>query len=91
MEAGRCILKKALLFVPLLLKQNGKMNTLQLPDKWINYLLNLPETGMGYQVVNVVLKNGKVLHKKKVINSSILILPQNEKIKKEEIVKIETD
>lgn len=67
------------------------MNSLQLPNKWVNYLVNLPETGMGYQLVNIFLKNGKVLYKRKVINSSILILPPNEKLKKEEIVKIEAE
>jgi hypothetical protein len=67
------------------------MNTLQLPNKWVNHLLKLPETGVGYQLVKIFLKNGKVLHNNKVINGSVLILPPEEKIHKDEIVKIEAE
>lgn len=67
------------------------MNTVPLSPKWIEYLLQLPETGMGYQLVKIFLKNGKVLHKRKVINGSLLVLPPNEIISKDEIVKIEVE
>jgi hypothetical protein len=67
------------------------MNSLQLPHKWTDYLMKLPETGMGYQLVKIVLKNGKVLHHKKVLNGSVLLLTTNEKISKEEILKIEAE
>ncbi len=53
-----------------------------------NYLINQPETGMGYQVVKVILKNGKVLHRQKVINSSILLLSGNESITENDIDEI---
>ena len=33
--------------------------TVVLSKKWASYLSSLPETGMGYQVVAVVLKNGQ--------------------------------
>jgi hypothetical protein len=32
---------------------------LRLPEKWIRYLLTHPETGMGYYIVSVVLKDGR--------------------------------
>ena len=32
----------------------------QLPDKWIDVLVNTPESGMGYHHVNVETKDGKV-------------------------------
>src|SRR5204863_5750146 len=54
--------------------------TLKLSDTFINILVNLPENGMGYQVVKVILKSGKVLHQHKVINSSLLMLEENENI-----------
>jgi len=65
--------------------------TLKLTDNWINYLINLPESGMGYHVVKVVIKGGKVLTKHKVLNSSILILEGDEKIKVSDIEKIELE
>jgi len=50
--------------------------TLKLPDSFINILVNLPESGMGYQIVKVILKSGRVLHQHKVINSSLLMLEE---------------
>jgi hypothetical protein len=46
--------------------------TIQLPNKHTTFLANLPETGMGYQLVKVILKNGKILNNYKVLNSSLL-------------------
>lgn len=34
---------------------------IQLDQQWIDYLIQMPETGMGYQKVNVTLLNGVVL------------------------------
>ena len=65
--------------------------TLKLPDSFINILVNLPETGMGYQIVKVILKSGKVLHQHKVINSSLLMLEKNENITEKDIEKIELE
>jgi hypothetical protein len=67
------------------------MNTIQLPNKWTNFLANLPESGMGYQLVSVFLKNGKVLKKHKVLNASTLLLESQEKISENEIARIELD
>jgi hypothetical protein len=63
--------------------------TLNLTDNWISLLLNLPEKGMGYHLVNIFLKNGKVLSKHKVLNSSVLILEENENISVEDIERIQ--
>lgn len=55
------------------------MNTLQLPLAFTKHLIKLPETGMNYQLVKVVLKNGLILNDHKVLNSSLLVLNQDEK------------
>ena len=65
--------------------------TLKLSDSFINVLVNLPENGMGYQIVKVILKSGKVLHQHKVINSSLLMLEKNENITEKDIEKIELE
>ena len=65
--------------------------TLKLPDSFINLLINLPENGMGYQIVKVILKSGQVLHKHKVLNSEILMLEENENITIKDIDKIELE
>ena len=65
--------------------------TLKLSDSFINILVNLPENGMGYQIVKVILKSGKVLHQHKVINSSLLMLEKNENITEKDIEKIELE
>lgn len=66
----------------------GAMRTLQLPVKFTDELIKLSETGMGYQLVNVILTNGNVLNNHKVLNSSVLVLEENEKLENEEIVSI---
>jgi len=33
---------------------------IKLPEEWIDFLISKPETGMGYQVVSVVLKSGDI-------------------------------
>lgn len=67
------------------------MKTLQLPIKFSKQLIKLPETGMGYQLVKVILKNGLILNNHKVLNSSVLILEKDEKFENEEIVSIELE
>ena len=65
--------------------------TLKLSDDFINILINLPESGMGYQIVKVVLKNGEVLHQHKVLNAELLMLEENENITIKDIDKIELE
>lgn len=65
--------------------------TLKLTDSFINVLVNLPESGMGYQLVKVILKSGKILHQHKVFNSELLMLEENENITVKDIEKIELE
>jgi len=65
--------------------------TLKLPDSFIDILINLPETGMGYQIVKVILRSGKVMHRQKVLNSELLMLEENELIQARDIVTIELE
>jgi hypothetical protein len=65
--------------------------TLKLPDSLVNILINLPESGMGYQIVKVILKSGKILRQHKVLNSSLLMLDENETITEKDIEKIELE
>ena len=64
---------------------------LKIPEKFVQQLVNLPETGMGFQLVKVFLSNGKILRKHKVLNSSLLLLEPNEKISSFQIEKIELE
>lgn len=68
--------------------QTGKI---KLSQNWVNYLINMPESGMGYQLVSIFLKGGKVLKTHKVLNSSILVLEEDEKIELNDIEKIELE
>lgn len=45
------------------------MKSVRLPAIWIDHLIDLPETGMGYQRVNIHLKGGQVLHDVVVLNA----------------------
>lgn len=67
------------------------MNSLQLTNKWKAVLSQLPETGMGYQLVRIFLKNGAVLRHHKVINASMLILPNGADVCEKEILRIELE
>lgn len=66
-----------------------KNNSIILPWTFTHKLVNLPESGMGYQDVNVILHNGTVLYNHKVLNAEILMLEENEYIQVNDIVKIE--
>ena len=68
-----------------------KTKTVKLSDNFINILISLPENGMGYQIVKVFLKSGRVLHHHKVLNSELLMLDENERIAPKDIDKIELE
>jgi hypothetical protein len=63
----------------------------KIPEKFVHQLVKLPESGMGYQLVKVFLSDGKILRKRKVLNSSILILEPDENINSSEIENIELE
>jgi len=64
-------------------------NTIKLSDEQIKILENLPEHGMGYQIVNITLKDGHVLKDRVVLNSTNLKVKTNEIINPAEIILIE--
>jgi hypothetical protein len=46
---------------------------LRLDQKFVDYLLTKPETGMGYQKVNITMKDGTSISNVHVENSEFLI------------------
>ena len=64
-------------------------NTIKLTDEQIKILENLPEHGMGYQIVNITLKDGHVLKDRIVLNSTDLKVKTDEIITPDEIILIE--
>jgi hypothetical protein len=60
-------------------------NQVELPKEVSQYIQNLPENGMGYHIVDLLLKNGRVLSGRKIINSTKLILNPDESIDTDEI------
>jgi hypothetical protein len=55
-------------------------NQLKLPQIFINNLENLPEQGMGYQIVDIELFNGSILVDRIIFNSTYLKLDKDEQI-----------
>lgn len=49
---------------------------LQLPQKWVDYLTRLPESGMGYQRVDVLLEDGTELEDCTVFNAEEIEIPE---------------
>lgn len=68
-----------------------KTKTIKLPNNFVNKLVKLPESGMGFQIVRVILRNGKVLNSQKVLNSELLILEENQLIQAIDIANIELE
>lgn len=61
-----------------------------LPDKWIEHLCGLPETGMGYQVVDLILRGGTKVFSVKVFNAEEFEWPaDSDPLNLEEIEDIE--
>ena len=53
-------------------------NRIELSSNLVEKLSNLPEQGMGYQIVKVLFKDGTVLENRMVINSTFLLILENE-------------
>lgn len=49
--------------------------TVPLPQRLTRQLLEIPETGMGFQVVDLVLTDGRVLPRVIVLNAEIAEIP----------------
>lgn len=67
----------------------GNKIKVSLPENIITKLVELPEQGMGYQIVDILLANGHELKNKLVFNSSVLELEENEFINVKDIVSIQ--
>lgn len=52
------------------------MTTVHLTEPWIDRLVHLPESGMGYQKVNIILKRGGVLKDVIVFNAEECQVPE---------------
>ena len=61
-----------------------------LPEELQLQLRTIPETGMGYHIVDIIMNNGSTLKNRTVINSSILLLHPDESIDVGEIETIAT-
>jgi hypothetical protein len=68
-----------------------KSRWLKLSENFIKTLLKLPESGLGYQIVRVFLKSGKVLYNRKVLHSELLVLDKDEVITLNDIAGIELE
>ncbi|MDX5479396.1 MAG: hypothetical protein LPJ98_13185 [Cyclobacteriaceae bacterium] len=64
------------------------MENYRLPDKFIWELMQLPESGMGYQRVNIKFSDGKVLNDVIVLNCEILKIDNSIKVDLDKIVEI---
>lgn len=69
--------------------ENSGKKKIQLKEEHIQYLSHLPESGMGYQIVDVTLRNGQHLKNRIVVNSEFLVLEAHEDIDPSFIEKVE--
>lgn len=67
------------------------IHKIKIPEDISSQLVLLPESGMGYQLVKVFLKNGEILRQHKVVNASYLLLELKENFSEKEIEKIELE
>lgn len=61
---------------------------IQLSSDFMKYLESLPEQGMGYQIVDIYLENGRILREKVVLNSTLIKLEDNEMSALDRIVSV---
>lgn len=61
----------------------------QLDHRWTEYLQPIPESGMGYQLVDVTLRSGECLSKLPVFNGEYLELPDSLTVEPSAILRIE--
>lgn len=58
---------------------------IELSDELKSSIENMPESGMGYHIVDIILKNGRILRNRKILNGSYLVLNTDDSIDAEEI------
>lgn len=66
-------------------------NKIKLTSELSDLIKDLPETGMGYHIVDILLKNGRLLNNKTIINGDTLILGGHETITSDDIEDIFTN
>lgn len=64
---------------------------IELPKQISDYLVSLPESGMGYQLVKVITKSGEILRNLKVFNSTHLLVEEETAISRENIERVELE
>lgn len=62
---------------------------MRLSKKWVNKLSALPESGMGYHIIDVHLKNGVIVKKIIVANCEMLMSQSNLSFSENDIQNIE--
>lgn len=65
------------------------MKKLNLDPKWSAFLENFPENGMGYQLVNIIFRDGKKLTNRTVLNGRLLVVEEKEPLNLNDIKDIE--
>ena len=60
--------------------ENSTRKKVELKEEDVTYLSEFPESGMGYQIVDIMLKNGQQLKNRIVVNSQFLLLENDENI-----------
>ena len=65
------------------------MKQIELPPRWQHLLVGLPETGMGYQIVDITMNDGTSFERKTVLNCSTVELAPGEDLDAEQIMDIE--
>ncbi|MDA2923015.1 hypothetical protein MYX07_07165 [Patescibacteria group bacterium AH-259-L07] len=59
-------------------------------EKWLDKLSSIREAGMGYQFVDITLKDGRIMRKAVVYNSETIELrPRYESVSEDDIAQIE--
>ncbi|MCE5227000.1 MAG: hypothetical protein LLG05_14240 [Porphyromonadaceae bacterium] len=58
----------------------GNSKKVELQEAHIHYLSELPESGMGYQIVDITFKDGLKLKNRIVVNSQFLLVEDYENI-----------
>lgn len=53
------------------------MKSIHLPNVWIDRLVKLPESGMGYQRVDFILRDGQVVPNITVLNAEDCSVPES--------------
>lgn len=57
----------------------------KLPDDLVKILQAMPEKGMGYHVVTVTMKDGRIFPNRVVMNSELLIVQEEEDLEVKDI------